>query len=136
MDKVKAGLGEGSGYGPLALRSLEGQPLAAFSQVMNTQSGARGTFDWVDSRPVTLMRSGQSFTLRWDAADVSKTHEYRIYRADRAARNFERIASVSGNVLECSLVATEPGDFAIAVKAFDGVSESNPSNEVLLQVLP
>jgi hypothetical protein len=32
--------------------------------------------------------------------------------------------------------AIEPGDFVLAVKAFDGETESNPSNEVLLRVTP
>ena len=136
MDKVQVGLGVGLGYGPLALRSIEGQPLAAFSHVMNTESGARGSLDSVDSRPVSFLRSGQQFTLRWDAADVSEVHEFRIYRADRATRDFQRIASVPGSVLACSLRATDPGDFTISVRAFDGVGESNPSNEVLVQVLP
>jgi hypothetical protein len=32
--------------------------------------------------------------------------------------------------------AIEPGDFVLTVKAFNGVEESNPSNEVLVQVKP
>lgn len=138
LDKVLAGVGVVSGYGPLALRSIDGQPLAAFSHVMNTETGARGALNSVDSRPATSKRLGQRLTLRWqyDPAEVLKIQEYRIYRANRAARNFQLLASVPSNVLEHTLNATEPGDFIISVRAFNGVKESNPSNEVLVQVKP
>ena len=138
MDKVLAGVGVASGYGPLALRSTDAQPLAAFSHVMNTENGARGALNSVDSRPATSKRLGQRLTLRWqyDPAEVLKIQEYRIYRANPAARNFQLIASVPFNVLEHTLDATETGDFIIAVRAFNGVKESSPSNEVFLQVKP
>ena len=138
LDKVLARLGASSGYGPLAVRSVEGQPLLAFSHVINTENGARGALDWVDTRPVTSKRIGQRVTLRWqyDPSEIGMIQEYRIYRADRATRSFQLMGSVSSNVLEYSLDATQAGDFAIIVKAFNGVRESSPSNEVLLQVLP
>ncbi|MCI0628204.1 MAG: fibronectin type III domain-containing protein [Acidobacteria bacterium] len=137
LDKVLTNLGIPSGYGPLQVRSLEGQPLAAFSHVLNN-SGARGALNLLDTRPTVSKRVGERLRLRWqyDPAEISKIQEYRIYRADRATRNFQKIASVPVSVLEHSLDATVAGDFVLAVKAFNGVQESNPSNEVLLQVKP
>lgn len=138
LDKLLAGLGAAAGYGPLTLRSIEGQPLAVFSHVMNTANGARGSLNSVDSRLLTSKQLGQSLTLRWqyDPAEVVKIQEYRIYRADRAKRNFQRIASVPFDVLEYTLDASEAGNFVISVRAFDGVTESSPSNEVVVQVTP
>lgn len=138
LDKIVAGLGAAAGYGPVSLRSIEGQPLAVFSHVMNTENGARGSLNSVDSRLVASKRLGQNLTLRWqyDPAEVVKIQEYRIYRADQSKRNFQRIASVPFDVLEYSLDASEAGDFVISVRAFDGVTESSPSNEVVVQVTP
>jgi hypothetical protein len=62
--------------------------------------------------------------------------EYRIYQADRIERNFQSVASVPATVLEYSMDLLDPGDFVLAVRAFDGVSESSPSNEVLVNVKP
>ena len=92
----------------------------------------------VDARPSTSRRVGQSITLRWkySQSDIPKIQEYRVYRADRIERNFQQIASVPVSHLEYIMDASEPGDFVLTVKAFDGVTESNPSNEVLLQVTP
>ena len=92
----------------------------------------------VDARPSTSKRVGQSITLRWkySQSDIPKIQEYRVYRADRIERNFQQIASVPVSHLEYIMDASEPGDFVLTVKAFDGVTESNPSNEVLLQVTP
>jgi len=138
LDRVLTYLGIPSGYGPLHVRSLEGQPLAAFSQVSNADSGARGAMNLVDARPSTSRRIGQRIILRWDSSpsDIPKIQEYRVYRADRIERNFQQIASVPVSQLEHSMDAIEPGDFVLAVKAFDGETESNPSNEVLLRVTP
>jgi len=138
LDEVLAHLGVPSGYGPLQLRSVEGQPLAAFSHVSNANNGARGAVNLVDTRPSTSKRVGQRMTLQWQypQAEIPKIQEYRIYRADRIERNFQKIASVPINVLVYTMDAMEPGDFVLAVKAFDGVMESSPSNEVLVQVKP
>ena len=138
LDRVLTYLGIPSGYGPLHLRSLQGQPLAAFSQVSNADSGARGAMNLVDTRPSTSRRIGKRIILRWDSSpsDIPKIQEYRVYRADRIERNFQQIASVPVSQLEYSMDAIEPGDFVLAVKAFDGETESNPSNEVLLRVTP
>jgi hypothetical protein len=138
LEQVLTYLGIPSGYGPLQLRSVEGQPLAAFSQVSNADSGSRGGLNLVDVRPTTSRRVGERITLQWQypQTEMSKMQEYRIYRADRMERNFENVASVPANVLEYSMDVLHPGDFVLAVRAFDGVSESNPSNEVLVQVKP
>ena len=138
LDEVLPQLGVPSGYGPLQLRSVDGQPLAAFSHVSNANNGARGAVNLVDSRPSASRQVGQRLTLRWDYPQVEtpKIEEYRIYRADRIQRNFQKIASVPVNVLEYTMDAIEPGDFVLTVKAFDGITESNPSNEVLVQVKP
>jgi len=138
LDQVLTYLGIPSGYGPLTLRSIEGQPLAAFSQVSNADSGTRGSVNLVDARPITSKRVGDRVTLQWQypQTEIHKLQEYRIYRANRIQRNFENVASVPANVLEYSMDVLQQGDFVLAVRAFDGVSESNPSNEVLVQVIP
>ena len=138
LDQVLTYLGIPSGYGPLHLRSVEGQPLAAFSQVSNANSGTRGGVNLVDARPTTFRRVGERIKLRWDYAEseIPQMQEYRIYRADRIERNFQNVASVPANVLEYSMDLLHPGDFVLAVRAFDGVSESNPSNEVIVHVSP
>ena len=138
LDQVLTYLGIPSGYGPLHLRSVEGQPLAAFSQVSNANSGTRGGVNLVDARPTTSRRVGERIKLQWDYAEseIPKMQEYRIYRADRIERNFQNVASVPANVLEYSMDLPQPGDFVIAVRAFDGVNESNPSNEVIVHVSP
>lgn len=138
LDKVLASLHVKESFGPLTLRSIEGQPLAAFSHVMNTENGARGALDWTDLRPSVSKRVGEQVTLHWqyDPAEARKIQEYRIYRADRAARNFQIIDRVPSNVLERSLEARDTGTFVISVRAFDGARESHPSNEVLLEVKP
>ncbi len=138
LDEVLTHLGVPSGYGPLQLRSVEGQPLAAFSHVSNANNGARGAVNLVDTRPSTSKRVGQRMTLQWqyNQAEIPKLQEYRIYRAGRIERNFQKIASVPINVLEYTMDAIEPGDFVLTVKAFNGVEESNPSNEVRVQVKP
>src|SRR5262245_21489845 len=138
LDAVLTFLGIESGYGPLRLRSLSGQPLAAFSQVSNASNGARGGVDLVDSRPSTSKQVGQRLTLRWDfpQAETPSIQEFRIYRADRVERRFERIASVAAHLLEYTIEALEPGDFVLTIRAFNGIEESDPSNEVLLQVRP
>jgi hypothetical protein len=138
LDKVLASLRVQAGYGPLALRSIGGEPLAAFSHVMNTENGARGSLDWTDLRPSVSKRLGERVTLHWqyDSAEARKILEYRIYRADRAARNFRMIDRVPPNVLEHTLDARDTGTFVLAVRAFDGARESLSSNEVLLEVKP
>jgi hypothetical protein len=138
LDQVLTYLGMPSGYGPLHLRSIEGQPLAAFSQVSNADSGTRGGVNLVDARPTTSKRVGDRITLQWEypQTEIPKMQEYRIYRADRMGRNFENVASVPASVLEYSMDLSVPGDFVLAVRVFDGVNESNPSNEVLVQVKP
>ncbi|MSO22406.1 MAG: fibronectin type III domain-containing protein [Acidobacteria bacterium] len=77
-------------------------------------------------------------TLQWqyNQAEIPKLQEYRIYRAGRIERNFQKIASVPMDVLEYTMDAIEAGDFVLTVKAFNGVEESNPSNEVGVQVKP
>ena len=92
----------------------------------------------IDARPTTSRRVGERIKLQWDYAEseIPKMQEYRIYRADRIERNFQNVASVPANVLEYSMDLLHPGDFVIAVRAFDGVSESNPSNEVIVHVSP
>ena len=102
LDGVLPQLGVPSGYGPLQLRSVDGQPLAAFSHVSNANNGARGAVNLVDSRPSASRQVGQRLTLRWDYPQVEtpKIQEYRIYRADRIQRNFQKLASVTVNVLE------------------------------------
>ena len=92
----------------------------------------------VDVRPTTSKRLGERITLQWQypQAEIPKMQEYRIYRAHRAERNFETVASVPANVLEYSMEMLQPGDFVLSVRAFDGVNESNPSNEVLVHVKP
>ena len=94
--------------------------------------------DLVDARPATSKRVGERITLQWQypQAGIPKMQEYRIYRANRIERNFENVASVPANVLEYSMDLLHPGDFVLAVRAFDGVNESNPSNEVLINVKP
>jgi hypothetical protein len=138
LDQVLTYLGIPSGYGPLHLRSVEGQPLAAFSQVSNANSGTRGGVNLIDARPTTSRRVGERIKLQWDYAEseIPKMQEYRIYRADRIERNFQNVASVPANVLEYSMDLLHPGDFVIAVRAFDGVNESSPSNEVIVHVSP
>ena len=81
---------------------------------------------------------GQRLTLQWDfpPAETPSIQEFRIYRADRLERRFERIASVPAHLLEYTLEALEPGDFVFTIRAFNGIEESDPSNEVLLQVRP
>jgi len=138
LDQVLTYLGIPSGYGPLHLRSVEGQPLAAFSQVSNGKSGTGGGVNLVDARPTTSRRVGERIKLQWDYAEseIPKMQEYRIYRADRIERNFQNVASVPANVLEYSMDLLHPGDFVLAVRVFDGVNESNPSNEVIVHVSP
>jgi hypothetical protein len=138
LDQVLTFLGIPSGYGPLYLRSLEGQPLAAFSQVSDADSGSRGAVNLVDARPSTSKRLGERMKLQWQypESEIPKMQEYRIYQADRIERNFQNVASVPANVLEYSMDLLHPGDFVLAVRAFDGVNESNPSNEVLVNVKP
>ena len=138
LDQVLTYLGIPSGYGPLYLRSLEGQPLAAFSQVSDADSGSRGAENLVDARPSASKRVGERITLRWQypESEIPKMQEYRIYQADRIERNFQNVASVPATVLEYSMDLLHPGDFVLAVRAFDGVSESSPSNEVLVNVKP
>ena len=138
LDEVLTLLGVPSGYGPLQLRSVEGQPLAAFSHVSNANNGVRGALNSVDSRPSASRRVGDRITLRWEYPDseIRKIQEYRIYRAARIERNFQRIASVPLDLLEHSIDMMEPGDFVLSIKAFNGTEESNPSNEVLVQVIP
>jgi hypothetical protein len=138
LDQVLTFLGIPSGYGPLHLRSLEGQPLAAFSQVSDADSGSRGAVNLVDARPSTSKRVGERIKLQWQypESEIPKMQEYRIYQADRIERNFQNVASVPANVLEYSMDLLQPGDFVLAVRAFDGVNESNPSNEVLVNVKP
>ncbi len=72
----------------------------------------------VDTRPSVSKRVGQRMTLQWQypEAEIPKIQEYRIYRADRIERNFQKIASVPINVLEHTMDATEPGDFVLRSK--------------------
>jgi len=138
LAQVLTYLGIPSGYGPLHLRSLEGQPLAAFSQVSDADSGSRGAVNLVDARPSTSKRVGERIKLQWQypESEIPKMQEYRIYQADRIERNFQHVASVPANVLEYAMDMLRPGDFVLEVRAFDGVNESNPSNEVLVNVKP
>ena len=94
--------------------------------------------NFVDARPSTSRRVGERITLQWHypQAEIPKMQEYRIYQADRIERNFLNVASVPANVLEYSMDVLHLGDFVLAVRAFDGVNESNPSNEVLVHVKP
>jgi len=138
LDAVLTHLRIPSGYGPLHLRSVEGQPLAAFSQVSNAVNGTRGAVNLIDARPSTSKRVGQRITLQWQysESEIPRVQEYRIYQANRIERNFQSVASVPTNVLEYSMDTLQPGDFVLTVRAFDGVNESNPGNEVLVQVKP
>jgi hypothetical protein len=138
LDQVLTYLGVPSGYGPLHLRSAEGQPLAAFSQVSNGKSGTGGGVNLVDARPTTSRRVGERIKLQWDypESEIPKMQEYRIYCADRIERNFQNVASVPADVLEYSMDLLHPGDFVLAIRTFDGVNESNPSNEVIVHVSP
>jgi hypothetical protein len=138
LNEVLPLFGVPSGYGPLQLRSVEGQPIAAFSDVSNADSGARGAMNSVDTRPSAFRRLGDRITLRWDypASEIPKAQEYRIYRADRMERKFQMIASVPIDVLEYSLDMMDAGDFVLSVKTFNGIEESTPSNEVLVRVIP
>jgi hypothetical protein len=138
LEKVLPALGVRDGFGPLAIRSVVGQPIIAFSQVAAVSGLARGSLNALDSRPVTVKRPGEPLKLRWeyDRSEISKILEYRLYRADRVSRRYERIASVPAGQLEFSLQVGEPGDFVLIVRAFDGELESDPSNEVILQVKP
>ena len=92
----------------------------------------------VDTRPTAFRRVGDRITLQWEypASEIPKMQEYRIYRADRMQRNFQKVASVPIDVLEYSVDMMEPGDFVLTIKAFSGAEESSPSNEVLVQVIP
>jgi hypothetical protein len=92
----------------------------------------------VDTRPAAFRRVGDRITLQWEypTSEIPKAQEYRIYRAERMERNFQRIASVPIDVLEYTLEMVDPGDFVLTIKAFNGVDESSPSNEVLVQVIP
>ena len=123
LNEVLTLLGIPSGYGPLQLRSVEGQPIAAFSHVANADSGVRGAVNSVDTRPSVSRRVGERMTLQWQypEAEIPKIQEYRIYRADRIGRNFQKIASVPIHVLEHTMDVIEPGDFVLMVKAFNGV---------------
>lgn len=139
LEKVLPALGIQDGfYGPLHIRSLQGQPLVAFSQVAGLSSPARGAVGVIDTRPLTPKRQGDPVTVRWhyDPEQIPKILEYRIYRADRASRLFQKLAAVPAAELQASFDATEPGEFLLVVKAFDGLVESNPSNEVILRVEP
>ena len=138
LNEILPLLGVPSGYGPLQLRSIEGQPIAAFSDVANANSGVHGAMNSVDTRPAAFRRVGDRITLQWEypTSEIPKAQEYRIYRAERMERNFQRIASVPIDVLEYTLEMVDPGDFVLTIKAFNGVDESSPSNEVLVQVIP
>jgi len=138
LNDVLSFLGVPSGYGPLHIRSVDGQPLAAFSHVSNAKNGTRGAMNTLDTRPSTSKRVGERITLQWQYphAATSQVQEYRIYQADAIERNFRKIGSVPKEVLEYVMDVIEAGNFALMVRAFDGVLESSPSNEVLLQVKP
>ncbi len=138
LNEVLTLLGVPSGYGPLHLRSVEGQPLAAFSHVSNANNGVRGAVNSADTRPSASRRVGDRITLRWDYphSEIPKIHGYRIYRADRIKRKFQKIASVPTDVLEYSIDMMEPGDFVLTIKTFGSAEESSPSNEVLVHVIP
>jgi hypothetical protein len=138
LNEVLPLLGVPSGYGPLQLRSVEGQPIAAFSDVANADSGVRSAMNSVDTRPLAFRRVGDRITLRWDYphSEIPKIQGYRIYRDDRIERKFQKIASVPTDVLEYSIDMREPGDFVLMVRTYGCAEESNPSNEVLVQVMP
>jgi len=138
IDKVLPLLGISEGYGPLEVRSGNGQPIAAFSQVANISGSARGLLNVLDIRPVARKRRGEFFTLRWryHPLEIPRIREYRIYLADKASRVYRQVASVPPVELQFSMQAGEIGEFVVLVKAFDGTLESAPSNEVLLEVRP
>jgi hypothetical protein len=138
LDNVLPALGSTAGYGPLQIRSLQGQPITASSQVIAPLTVARGSLNALDARPMAFKRRGQPLTLRWayDPNEMPRILEYRIYRASPANRNFELMVTVPPARLHFSVSTLETGDFVFLVKAFDGRLESDPSNEVLLRVAP
>jgi hypothetical protein len=123
-------------FGPLSISSLLGQPIAALSQISTSPGWAGGGLSTLDSRPVTRKKAGESFTLSWNYGpqEISGIQEFRVYRAKRADRIFERITTVPPTELEYKTQSPEPGEHCYVVKAFDGVKESLPSNEVIVVV--
>lgn len=122
-------------FGPLTISSLLGQPIAALSQISTSPGWAGGGLSILDSRPVTRKKVGESFTLSWNyGPQISGIQEFRVYRAKRADRIFERITTVPPTELEYKTESPEPGEHCYIVKAFDGVKESLPSNEIIVAV--
>jgi hypothetical protein len=123
-------------FGPLSISSLLGQPIAALSQISTSPGWAGGGLSTFDSRPVTRKKVGESFTLHWNYGpqEILRIQEFRVYRAKRADRIFEQITTVPPTELEYKTESPEPGEHCYIVKAFDGVKESFPSNEVIVAV--
>ncbi len=123
-------------FGPLSISSLLGQPIAALSQISTSPGWAGGGLSTLDSRPVTRKKVGESFTLSWNYGpqEISGIQEFRVYRAKREDRIFKRITTVPPTELEYKTESPEPGEHCYIVKAFDGVKESLPSNEVIVAV--
>ncbi len=139
LESVLTFLSLGSGfYGPLEIRSALGFPIYAFSQVVSPVYTGRGALEAVDKRPLVQKKKGEALTIEWnyDPTHSPRIKEYRIYRAERASRNYVRISTVAATQKRFNLIAAEAGEFILVVKAYDGSVESQPSNEVILSVEP
>lgn len=123
-------------FGPLSVTSMQGQPLAALSQISTAPGAAGGGLAILDKRPVIRKKIGDLVTLRWDydPAKLSAISEFRIYRSKRESRAFSKITALPATELEYRTEMPEPGEYCYVVKAFDGKRESVPSNEIIVAV--
>jgi hypothetical protein len=123
-------------FGPLEIVSLDGQPLRAVAQVKSTVQSNSDFLEALDTTPRVQKRVGEEAIIAWnyDPAKFSEVVEFRIYLVEKRGLNYRLLQTLPKEQDAFRYAAQSTGTFIFVVKAFNGVQESPPSAEVMVEV--